>query len=218
MSLKIQLYSLATPNGQKVSIALEELGLDYDAHTINIMEGDQFTDKFLEVNPNSKIPAIIDPTGADGEALPIMESGAILLHLAEKTGKLLSKDSRLRSETLQWLFFQMGGIGPMFGQFGHFYKYAKENCDHPYPVERYAKEAKRLLAVLDKRLEGRTYLVGEEYSIADISIFPWVGCLDQFYNASEFLGLDTYKNVNAWFKRCSERPASIKGAKVCGWD
>jgi GST-like protein len=218
MTSKIQLYSLATPNGQKVSIALEELGLDYDAHTINIMKGDQFTDDFLKVNPNSKIPAIMDPAGADGGPLPIMESGAILLHLAEKTGKLLSKDARLRSETLQWLFFQMGGIGPMFGQFGHFYKYAKENCDHPYPVERYAKETKRLLTVLDKKLEGRTYLVGEEYSIADISIFPWIGCLDQFYKASEYLGLDSFKNVNGWYKRCSEKPASIKGAKVCGWE
>jgi GST-like protein len=218
MTDRIQLYSLATPNGQKVSIALEELGLDYDAHKINIMEGDQFSEDFLKVNPNSKIPALLDPSGADGEALPIMESGAILLHLAEKTGKLISKDARLRSETLQWLFFQMGGVGPMFGQFGHFYKYAKDNCDHQYPVERYAKEAKRLLAVIDKRLEGRTYLVGEEYSIADISIFPWVGCLDVFYEASEKLDLGSYKNVNAWFKRCSERPASIKGAKVCGWD
>ncbi len=218
MSQKIQLYSLATPNGQKVSIALEELGLDYDAHTINILEGDQFKEDFLKLNPNSKIPAILDPTGANGDSLPIMESGAILLHLAEKTGKLISKDTRLRSETLQWLFFQIGGVGPMFGQFGHFFKYAKENCDHPYPLERYTKETKRLLAVLDKRLEGRTYLVGEEYSIADISIFPWVGCLDLFYKASKALELDAYKNVNAWYKRCSEKPASIKGSKVCGWD
>jgi GST-like protein len=147
-----------------------------------------------------------------------MESGAILLHLAEKTGKLLSKDARLRSETLQWLFFQVGGIGPMFGQFGHFYRYAKDNCDHPYPVERYAKETKRLLAVLDARLEGRTYLVGDEYSIADISIFPWVGCLDAFYQGSEILELEKFKNVNTWYKRCSERPASIKGSKVCGFD
>jgi len=218
MNTKIQLYSLATPNGQKISIALEELGIEYDAHKINIMEGDQFTEDFLKVNPNSKIPAIVDPTGADGEPLAIMESGAILLHLAEKTGKLLPKDARLRSETLQWLFFQMGGVGPMFGQFGHFYRYAKENCNHPYPVERYAKETKRLLTVIEKRLEGRTYLVGEEYSIADISIFPWVGCLDLFYEASKVLELENYKNVNAWYKRCSDRPASIKGSKVCGWD
>jgi GST-like protein len=218
MTGKIQLYSLATPNGQKVSIALEELGLDYDAHTINIMEGDQFSDDFLKINPNSKIPAILDPDGADGDALPVMESGAILLYLAEKTGKLLSSDTRLRSETLQWLFFQMGGVGPMFGQFGHFYKYAKDNCDHPYPVERYTKETKRLLAVLEQRLEGRTYLVGDEYSIADIATFPWVGCLEQFYEATETLGLDQFKNVAAWYKRCSERPASIRGAKVCGFD
>ena len=218
MNNKIQLYSLATPNGQKVSIALEELGLDYDAHTIDIMQGDQFTNDFLKVNPNSKIPAIVDPTGADGDSLPIMESGAILLYLAEKTGKLLSKNTRLRSETLQWLFFQVGGVGPMFGQFGHFYRYAKDNCDHPYPVERYAKETKRLLTVLDKRLEGKNYLVGEEYSIADISIFPWVGCLDRFYEASDILELSTFKNVNAWFKRCSERPAAIKGAMICGFD
>lgn len=214
----IQLYSLATPNGQKVSIALEELELDYQAHTINIMKGDQFEADFLKVNPNSKIPAIVDPTGADGEPLAIMESGAILLHLAEKTGKLLSKDARLRSETLQWLFFQMGGVGPMFGQFGHFYKYAKENCEHPYPVERYAKETRRLLAVLDQRLEGRTYLVGDAYSIADIATFPWVGCLDLFYEASKGLELNSFKNVYEWYKRCSERPASIKGAKVCGFN
>lgn len=218
MTNKIQLYSLATPNGQKVSIALEELGLDYDAHTINIMTGDQFTDEFLKVNPNSKIPAIVDPTGADGEPLSIMESGAILLHLAEKTGQLISKDPRLKSETIQWLFFQVGGIGPMFGQFGHFFKFAKETCTDPYPVERYAKETRRLLDVLEKRLEGRTYLVGEKYSIADISVFPWVGFLGQYYEANEILELDRFKNVNNWYKRCSERPASIKGSKVCGFN
>lgn len=218
MTDKIQLYSLATPNGQKVSIALEELGIEYDAHKIDIMNGDQFTEEFLKVNPNSKIPAILDPSGANNEPLAIMESGAILLHLAEKTGKLLSKDARLRSETLQWLFFQMGGAGPMFGQFGHFYKYGKASCDHPYPVERYTKETKRLLAVIDKRLEGRTYLVGEEYSIADIALFPWVSCLDVFYDAKEILELDSFKNVYTWLKRCTERPAAIRGATVCGFD
>ena len=218
MNNKIQLYSLATPNGQKVSIALEELGLEYDSHTINIMQGEQFTDDYLTVNPNSKIPAIVDPTGADGDPLPIMESGAILLHLAEKTGQLMSKDARLKSETIQWLFFQVGGIGPMFGQFGHFFKFAKETCTDPYPVDRYAKETRRLLDVLEKRLEGRTYLVGEEYSIADISIFPWVGCLGQYYEASEILELDRFKNVTIWYKKCSERPASIKGSTVCGFE
>ncbi|MDX8388355.1 MAG: glutathione binding-like protein [Ghiorsea sp.] len=211
----IQLYSLATPNGQKVSIALEEMGIDYDAHLIDIMEGDQFTDEYIKISPNSKIPAIIDPNGPGGEALTIMESGAILIYLAEKSGRFLPSDPRLRSETLQWLFFQVAHIGPMFGQFGHFYRYAKDACDHPYPVERYSTETKRLLAVLDKRLQGRTFLVGEEYSIADIGIFPWVGCLDQFYEATDFLGLSDYTHVQQWYKRCSKRPAAMRGAKVC---
>ncbi|MDX8381283.1 MAG: glutathione binding-like protein [Ghiorsea sp.] len=212
---KIQLYSLATPNGQKVSIALEEMGLEYDAHLINIMEGDQFTDEYIKISPNSKIPAIIDPNGPGGESITMMESGAILIYLAEKSGLFLSKDTRTRFETLEWLFFQVAHIGPMFGQFGHFYKYAKDNCDHPYPVKRYSDEAKRLLTVLDKRLEGRTYLVDEAYSIADIAIFPWIGCLDMFYEASEHLGLAEYKNVQVWQKRCSSRPAAQRGAKVC---
>lgn len=218
MSDKIKLYSLATPNGQKVSVALEELGLEYDAHKIDIMNGDQFSDEFIKVNPNSKIPAIIDPDIGDGKELAIMESGAILLHLADKTGKLISSDPRLRSETLQWLFFQVGGVGPMFGQFGHFYRYAKDKCDHPYPVQRYTNEAKRLLAVLDKRLEGRDYLVGNEYSIADISIFPWVDCLEKFYEANDQLELNTFKNVNNWLERCLERPAVKVGMGVCGFD
>jgi GST-like protein len=218
MSKKIQLYSLATPNGQKVSIALEEMGIDYDSHTINIMEGDQFSEDFLKVNPNSKIPAIVDPDINDGKQLAIMESGAILLHLAEKYNKLLSNDPRLRSETLQWLFFQVGGIGPMFGQFGHFYKYAKDNCDHPYPVERYKKETKRLLQVLETRLDGRDYLVGDSYSIADISIFPWVACLDRFYEASNTLELESFKNVNKWLNKCLARPAVKRGMDVCSFN
>ena len=211
---KIQLYSLATPNGQKVSIALEELGIEYDAHTINIMEDDQFTDKFKSINPNSKIPAIVDPNGPDGKEINIMESGAILLHLAEKSGKLLSSDPRKRNETIQWLFFQMASVGPMFGQFGHFYKYAGDKCDHPYPVKRYATEARRLLAVLDKRLEGRDYLV-DDYSIADIATFPWVSCLDKFYEAGEFLKLSEFKNVNSWLARCMDKPGTQRGLNVC---
>ena len=211
---KIQLYSLATPNGQKVSIALEELGIDYEAHTINIMKDDQFTPEFIALNPNSKIPAILDPNGPDGEPIAIMESGAILLHLAEKTGKLIPKDARKRSETIQWLFFQMASIGPMFGQFGHFYKYAGDKCDHPYPVERYSKEAKRLLKVLDTRLEGRDYIV-DEYTIADIAIFPWVLCLDKFYEARTHLGLADFPNVTNWLSRCLDKPATQKGLGVC---
>ena len=211
---RIQLYSLATPNGIKVSVALEEMGLKYDAHTINIMNGDQFSPEFIKVNPNSKIPAIVDLDGPGGEHA-VFESGAILLYLAKKTGKFISNDPALESETLQWLFFQMGGVGPMFGQFGHFYKYAKENCKDPYPVERYTKETKRLLSVLNTRLEGRKFLVGEEYSIADMSIFPWVICLDKFYAASEYLNLSEYKNVNRWLSSILERSATVRGLEVC---
>ena len=213
---RIQLYSLATPNGIKVSVALEEMGLKYDAHTINILEGDQFSSDFIKINPNSKIPAIVDFDGPGGEH-SVFESGAILLYLARKTGKFLSKDPALESETLQWLFFQMGGIGPMFGQFGHFYKYAKDNCKDPYPVERYTKEAKRLLSVLDTRLEAREFLVGDEYSIADMSIFPWVICLDQFYQASEHLSLSSYKNISRWLSKILERSATKRGLDVCSF-
>lgn len=202
----IQLYSLNTPNGQKISIALEELGLPYDYHRIDIGAGDQFTPEFLAVSPNNKIPAIVDPDGPDGAPINVFESGAILLHLAEKTGKLLPSDPRDRSEAIQWLFWQMAGLGPMFGQLGHFFKYAKDKCDHPYPVERYTNEAKRLLGVLDKRLEGREYLAGD-YSIADIATFPWVNCLEEFYEATEQVGLADFKNVAAWRDRCNSRPA-----------
>lgn len=214
---RIQLYSLATPNGRKVSIALEELGLPYDAHRIDIMAGDQFAPEYVKINPNSKIPSIVDPDGPGGQPFSVMESGAILLYLAEKTGKLIPKQARERYECLQWLFFQMGGQGPMFGQFGHFYKFAGENCDHPYPKERYTKEVKRLLAVLDRRLEGRSFLVADEYSIADIAAFPWVGCLDWGYGARDELDLKSYSHVEAWHERCAQRPAAVRGAKVCSF-
>ena len=210
----IELYSLATPNGQKVSIALEEMEIPYTPHKIDIMNGDQFSPEFIKINPNSKIPAIVDPEGPDGQPLSIMESGAILVYLAQKSKKFYPEDARLQSEVLQWLFFQMGGIGPMFGQFGHFFKYAKDKCDHPYPVERYSNEARRLLKVLDTRLEGRTYLVGEEYTIADMAIMPWVQCLEVFYGAQEQLALAEYKNVSAWVKRLLSRPLTAKGMEV----
>ncbi|MGH1467373.1 MAG: glutathione binding-like protein [Bdellovibrionales bacterium] len=214
---KIQLYSLATPNGQKVSIALEEMGLEYDAHTINIMEDDQFTPEFIAINPNSKIPALVDPEGDSGKPLNIMESGAILLHLAEKTGKFLPKDPGARSRVLQWLFFQVGGAGPMFGQFGHFYKYGKNNCDHPYPVERYAKETRRLLKVMDVQLSKNAFIAGEELSIADFSLAPWVDGLSRFYEANEILELDSFKNVDRWMKILMARPGFIKGREICGF-
>jgi len=210
----IQLYSLATPNGQKVSIALEEAGLPYEAHKVSIGQNEQFTDEFKAVNPNSKIPAIVDPNGPDGKPLAIFESGAVLLYLAEKTGKLLPRDPRQRSEAIQWLFFQMAGVGPMFGQFGHFYKFAKEKL--PYAIDRYTNEARRLLGVLEKQLTGRAYLIGDKYTIADIATFPWVGCLDWGYNAGADLKLkEDFPQVMAWYARCMERPASVRGAKVC---
>lgn len=207
---KIQLYSLATPNGQKVGVALEEMGFEYDAHTINIMEGDQFKPEFIKLNPNSKIPAIVD----NGHA--VFESGAILLYLAEKSGKFLSKDPLKRSETIQWVFFQMGGVGPMFGQFGHFYKFAKDKCDHPYPLERYATEAKRLLSVVDQRLANNHFIAGDDYSIADMAIFPWILCLDKFYNAREYLEFDKLKHIDAWLNRILAREATVRGLSVCG--
>lgn len=215
MANQIQLYSFATPNGQKIGIALEEMEIPYDAHTINIMKNDQFTPEFIKINPNSKIPALVDLDGPGGKPLSIMESGAILVYLGQKSGKFYPADPRLQSEVLQWLFFQVGGIGPMFGQFGHFYKYAKEKCDHPYPLERYATESKRLLVVLDKHLEGRQFLVGEQYTIADMSIVTWVNAVRVHYNGEEKLELNKLKNVNAWTERILARPKTQKGLKVC---
>lgn len=214
---RLQLFSLATPNGQKVSIALEELGIPYEAHTVRIGDDEQFDPQFLAINPNNKIPAIVDPNGPGGE-LKLFESGAILLYLAEKTGKLLPKDPSERIECIQWVFFQMAGIGPMFGQFGHFYKYAADKCQDPYPVNRYRNEARRLLGVLEKRLAGRQFIMGSEYSIADIATFPWVGCLDWGYNGYQAIGLDDFPTVMAWYERCKNRPASQKGLNVCAFD
>ncbi len=214
----IQLYSFATPNGVKASIALEEMGIEYAAHKINIMEGDQFTPDFIKMNPNSKIPAIQDPNGPNGETINIMESGAILIYLAQKTGKLLPTDPVQNSQVLQWLFFQVGHIGPMFGQFGHFLRFATDQCDHPYPVERYTKETKRLVEVLDKQLTGQDFIANNQYSIADIAIFPWVNCLTEFYKADDILDMPSFKNVNRWLASCMSRPAVQKGMKVCGFD
>jgi len=208
----ITLYTSPTPNGWKASIALEELGLDYEVKAIDLAKGDQKKPGFLKLTPPGRIPAIVDHDEGD---LAVFESGAILIYLAEKTGKLMPTDVAGRSRVIQWLMFQMGGVGPMFGQLGHFFKYAKDKCDHPYPVERYTNEAKRLLGVLDKRLEGRDYIV-DEYSIADIAIFPWVNCLEEFYGAVEQVDLKSYGNVEAWRARCNARPATIKGRALFG--
>ena len=210
---RIQLYSLGTPNGQKVAIALEEMALPYEAHRVDIMAGDQFTDEFIAINPNSKIPAIVDPNGPGGVSLSVFESGAILIYLAEKSGQYLPTDPAARSECLQWLFFQVGGVGPMFGQFGHFYKYAKEKI--PYGINRYQTEVKRLLGVLETQLQGQDYLLKEGYTIADMATFPWVGALDWGYGAVEVFQLQQdFPNVMSWYKRCRQRPAAARGLDV----
>jgi len=203
---RLQLYSFPTPNGIKVSAMLEETGLAYEPHLVRL-SGDVTTPEFLSLNPNNKIPAIIDPDGPDGRPLPLFESGAILLYLAEKTGRFLPADPAARYETIQWLMFQMGGIGPMFGQLGFFHKFAGSAVADPLPRKRYAEEARRLLAVLDGRLEGRTWIMGDAYTIADMAIWPWVRVID-FYDARDLVGLDDFGNVAAWMARALARPAS----------
>lgn len=210
----IQLYSMATPNGQKVSITLEEMGLSYEPHLINIIENDQQDPDFLEISPNGKIPAIIDPHGPEDKLVALSESAAIMIYLADKTGQLLPQNYISRMEHLQWLFFQMGHIGPMLGQFGHFYKFMRDKLTEDYPLERYTAETKRLLGVLDRRLEGRKYIM-DDYSIVDISMVPWINCCAEFYEAWEWLEMGSFKNVEAWRKRVSERPAYIVGKDVC---
>ena len=211
----IQLFSMATPNGIKVGVILEELELQYEAHLVHIGQGDQHTEEFRAISPNSKIPILIDPQGPDGKPLTVMESGAILWYLSSKTGRLLPSDPREQIECLQWLCFQVGHIGPIFGQFGHFHKFAHEQCDHPYPVERYRAESERLLSVLNQRLVGRDYVLGSQYTIADIAIFPWVGALLNFYQAAELVHFSNYDRVARWYERCVARPAVQRGVKVC---
>ncbi len=210
----IQLYSFPTPNGVKISIALEELGVPYEAHLVDFRSDDQKTAEFLSLNPNGKIPALIDPDGPGGEPIGIFESGAIMLYLAEKTGKLIPSDPAERLECIQWLFFQMAGVGPMFGQYGHFYKFMADKLKDDYPTERYENETKRLLGVLDQRLEGRQWIAGDLYTVADIATFPWVRTVRDFYEAGEAVGLDGFTNVTSWLERCLERPASVKGMDI----
>lgn len=209
---KIQLYSFPTPNGVKVSIALEEMGLDYEPHLVTLSDSDVKSPEFLALNPNNKIPAIIDPNGPGGAQIELFESGAILIYLAEKTGKFLSTDSKTRYETLQWLMFQMGGVGPMFGQLGFFYKFAGAKMEDPTARDRYINEAKRLLNVLEQRLEGRDWIM-DSYSIADMAIAPWLNALD-FYGAKEVLGYNDLKNVPAYVERFYARPAVAKAKNI----
>ncbi|HYQ02973.1 MAG TPA: glutathione S-transferase N-terminal domain-containing protein [Polyangiaceae bacterium] len=210
---KLQLFSLNTPNGIKVALALEELQIPYEAHTVNILKGEQFTEAYKSVSPNSKIPAIVDLDGPGGKPLALMESGAILIYLAEKAGRLLPTDPAQHFKCLQWLFFQVGHIGPMFGQFGHFFKYAREKCDHPYPLERYTNEAKRLLGVLNHELSDKEYLIGE-YTIADIATAPWVNGLAANYGAGDVLPLSEFPHVKSWLERIISRPAYQVGKNV----
>ena len=207
----IQLYSLPTPNGQKVSIALEEMGLAYDAHLVNFATNDQMSPEFLSLNPNNKIPAMIDPQGPGDAPIALFESGAMLIYLAEKSGKLLPEAKRY--EVLQWLMWQMGGLGPMFGQLGFFSVFAGKDIDDPRPKERYRAESARLLSVLDGALEGKDWIVGE-YSIADIAIAPWLGTLRDFYKVGDIVGWSELKNVPAYLERFLARPAVQKGRAI----
>lgn len=208
---RIQLYSLPTPNGVKVSIALEELGLAYEPHFIDIGKDETWTPEFLSLNPNGKIPAIIDPDGPGGKPLALFESGAILVYLAEKTGRLIPSDPALRYETLQWVFFQMAAVGPMFGQLGFFHRFAGKDYEDKRPRDRYAAESKRLLGVLETRLAGRDWIMGSEYGIADIASLGWVRNLVGFYDAGELVDYASLKHVPAWLERGLARPAVQRG-------
>ena len=210
----IQLYTEHTPNGAKVSIALEELGLPYEVHHVSLAAKDQKTQEFLHLNPNGKIPAIIDPDGLDGAPTGIFESGAILFYLAEKTGRLMPMDAAGRLETLQWLMFQMASVGPMFGQFGHFYRVMAGKLTDPYPVEKYATEARRLYSVIDTRLDGRDWLVGDSFSIADIAVAPWIWCMEEIYRGGDLIGAQGFPNLRRWYDAITQLPSWQKGLFV----
>jgi len=210
----LQLYSFPTPNGVKVSIMLEEIGLPYEAHTIKIGEDETWTPEFLSLNPNGKIPAILDPNGPDGKPFGLFESGAILQYLAEKSGKLLPADPARRMVTIQWVYFQMAGLGPIFGQLGFFHKFAGKEIEDKRPLTRYVNESKRLLGVLETRLDRRDWIMGDEYTIADIAILGWVRNLIGFYEAGDLVAYDTLKNVPAWLERGLARPAVQRGLDI----
>jgi GST-like protein len=211
---RLQLYSTPTPNGVKVSIMLEETGLPYEPHYINLGENETWGPEFLSLNPNGKIPAIIDPDGPGGKPLGLFESGAILLYLAEKTGQLMPADPARRYETIQWVFFQMAFIGPMFGQVGYFHKFAGRAYEDKRPLERYVNESKRLLGVIESRLKRRTWIMGNDFSIADISMLGWVRNLVGFYGAGDLVAFDKLKRVPAWLERGLARPAVQRGLTI----
>ena len=211
---RLQLYSLPTPNGVKVSIMLEEIGLPYEAHRVAFDTNDQLSEAFLSLNPNNKIPAILDPNGPDGKPLALFESGAILVYLAGKSGQLLPKDDAGRFHALQWLMFQMGGVGPMFGQVGYFNKFAGKAIEDKRPLERYTGEAKRLLNVLEHQYTENTWIAGNEYTIADIAILPWVRNLVGFYEAGELVGFQDFNALKKALDRFLARPAVQRGLLI----
>ena len=211
---RLQLYSLPTPNGVKVSIMLEETGLPYEPHLVSFGTQDQMSPEFLSLSPNNKIPAILDPNGPHGQPLALFESGAILIYLAEKTGRFMPQDATGRYETIQWLMFQMGGIGPMFGQLGFFSKLAGKDYEDKRPRDRYVAEARRLLGVLERRLDGRAWIMGDAYTIADIATFPWVRNLVGFYEAGELVGIDDFAQVKRVLAAFVARPAVVKGLAI----
>lgn len=211
---RLQLYSLPTPNGVKVSIMLEEIGLPYDAHTVSFERQDQLSAEFLSLNPNNKIPAILDPNGPDGKPLTLFESGAILWYLGEKTGKLIPQDPAARFHCMQWLYFQVGGVGPMMGQLGYFHKFAGKEIEDKRPLERYVAESKRLLKVIDQHLRGKEWMLGDEYSVADIAILPWLRNLNGFYEAGELVDFNSYLEVNRVLAAWLQRPAVQKGLDI----
>jgi len=211
---RLQLYSLPTPNGVKVSIMLEEIALAYEPHLVDFGSNQSWTPEYLSLNPNGKIPAILDPHGPGGKPLALFESGAILVYLADKTGKLVPSDAARRYETLQWVFFQMAAVGPMFGQVGFFHKFAGREYEDKRPLQRYVDESKRLLGVLETRLQGREWIMDGEYSIADISLIGWVRNLIGFYGARELVGFDALSRLPAWLERCLARPAVQRGLEI----
>ncbi len=210
----IQLYSLATPNGVKVSILLEETGLAYEPHLVDFNSNDQMSPEFLSLNPNNKIPAILDPDGPNGTPIALFESAAILLYLAEKTGKFLPLDPLERYQTIQWLLFQVGGIGPTFGQLGFFYKFAGKDYEDKRPRDRFVSESTRLLGVLNKHLENREWMMGDVYTIADIAIFPWIRNLIEGYQAGDLVGIKSFSNVLRVLASFNARPAVKRGLEI----
>ncbi len=215
---RLQLYSLPTPNGVKASILLEETGLPYEAHRVSFEAREQFSPEFLSLNPNNKIPAILDPDGPGGRPLPLFESGAILIYLAEKTGRFLPAEPAGRYRTLQWLMFQMGGIGPMFGQLGFFHKFAGRQIEDKRPLERYAAESTRLLGVLEGQLRQHAWVAGADYTIADIAIFPWVRSLVGFYEAGDLVGIGDFPHVRRALDAFTARPAVARGLQIPAQD